>query len=309
MKEKLLNYLICPTCLPVEIGLECLDSQTEGSEITAGRLHCSGCRRDYVIENGIAHLLPERESLDENRYEGQQALDSYLWSHYADLLNDPDAGNAYDLWSDLLPAHAPLALDIGCAVGRFTFEMAARSAMTIGIDSSTAFIHQARRLLKEHRHDFMLPVEGTLSEQKSLSLPKAWHDLNIEFLVADALALPFRNNTFNSISSLNILDKVPHPLAHLRHADRVAADRDSTFLISDPFSWSEDVADPQEWLGGRSQGPFAGRGIDNLRSLMEGADEIIAPWRVDRCDSVWWKIRNHANHFELIRSEYLVAVR
>ncbi|HKL48680.1 MAG TPA: methyltransferase domain-containing protein [Desulfuromonadales bacterium] len=309
MKAKLLDYLICPTCLPVEIGLECLDSRTQGSDITAGRLRCSGCRRDYFIENGIAHLLPERKVVDENRYERQQALDSYLWSHYADLLDDPDAGNAYHLWAGLLPSDVGLSLDIGCAVGRFTFEMAARSAMAIGIDSSAPFIREARRLFKEHRHDFLLPLEGAISEQKSFGLPEAWQDLNIEFLVADALALPFRNNTFNSISSLNILDKVPHPLVHLRQADRVAADRNATFLISDPFSWSEEVANPQEWLGGHTRGPFAGRGIDNLRSLVEGADEVIVPWRIDRCDSVWWKIRNHANHFELIRSEYLVAVR
>lgn len=309
MKEKLLDYLICPACLPVEIGLECFDSQIEGSDIAEGLLHCSGCARDYFIENGIAHLLPEREGADENRYERQHALDSYLWSHYADLFNDPDAGNAYHLWAGLLPPDVGLSLDVGCSVGRFTFEMAARSAMAVGIDSSTAFIQEARGLIKERHLDILLPLEGVLSEQKSFSLPEAWQNLNVEFMVADALALPFRNRTFNCISSLNIIDKVPHPLDHLRQMDRVATDRDSTLLISDPFSWSEEVARPQEWLGGRSQGPFAGRGIDNLRSLIEGADEIIAPWRVDRCNSVWWKIRNHANHFELIRSEYLVAAR
>jgi hypothetical protein len=33
------------------------------------------------------------------------------------------------------------------------------------------------------------------------------------------------------------------------------------------------------------------------------------PWRVTRADAVWWKLRSHRNHFELIRSETLLAER
>lgn len=309
MHQKLLDYLICPTCLPVEIGLDCPDSETRGGDIITGRLHCSGCGEDYFIESGIAELLLKDEETAENRYEHRRTVDSYLWSHYADLLGDPDAGDAYAVWSELLPSDVSMALDIGCAVGRFTFEMAALGATAIGIDSSRAFIREARRLLEDGCHDFMVSVEGALTERKSLELPPVWQDLQVEFIVADALALPFRNNTFGCVSSLNILDKVPHPLDHLRQADRVALREGARLLVSDPFSWSDDVADPKEWLGGRSRGPFAGRGIDNLRSLLEGSDEVISSWQVERHDSVWWKIRNHANHFELIRSEYLVADR
>ncbi|NIQ94774.1 MAG: Trm112 family protein, partial [Desulfuromonadales bacterium] len=94
MNEKLLDYLICPACLPVEIGLECHDAETRGADIAAGRLHCSGCGRDYFVEDGIADLMTGRTAPAENRYEHKRTVDSYLWSHYADLLDDPDAGNA-----------------------------------------------------------------------------------------------------------------------------------------------------------------------------------------------------------------------
>ncbi|OVE75060.1 hypothetical protein BVX95_00370 [archaeon D22] len=78
-------------------------------------------------------------------------------------------------------------------------------------------------------------------------------------------------------------------------------------LVSDPFSWSDEIAPENAWLGGTKTGPFAGRARDNLRNLLETG---FAPtWLVEEQGEVWWKIRNHANHFELIRSEYLLAIR
>lgn len=36
---------------------------------------------------------------------------------------------------------------------------------------------------------------------------------------------------------------------------------------------------------------------------------LLPPWNVDQEGSVWWKIRNHRNHFELIHSEFIGATR
>lgn len=133
MNETLLPHLICPACLPVEFGLECRDARSLGPEIVQARLHCRGCGRDYAIEGGLADLLPDRVDPKTNRYERRPTVDSYLWSHYADLLDDPDAGNAYEVWADLVAPGSGLCLDIGCSVGRFTFEMAARHTMAVGL--------------------------------------------------------------------------------------------------------------------------------------------------------------------------------
>ena len=112
------------------------------------------------------------------------------------------------------------------------------------------------------------------------------------------------------MASLNLVDKIPSPLAHLREMNRVARENNSQFLISDPFSWSSDMAKQEAWLGGVTEGAYAGKGIDNIRSLLTTGNEGFLPgWKIEKQDHIWWKIRNHKNHFELIRSRFIKAGR
>jgi len=126
----------------------------------------------------------------------------------------------------------------------------------------------------------------------------------------DVLRLPFWGNSFSSVASLNLVDKIPSPLAYLREINRVARDKTSQFLFSDPFSWSSDIAKEGEWLGGTTEGPYAGKGVDNIRSLLTtGSEGFLPGWKIEKQDHIWWKIRNHKNHFELIRSCFIQAIR
>jgi SAM-dependent methyltransferase len=203
-----------------------------------------------------------------------------------------------------------VALDIGAAVGRFTFEMSRSSELVIGIDRSVAFIRTARELLVRRRKEVALRQEGLLTRPVTIDLPVAWDSRKVEFIVGDALALPFRSGTFAALASLNVLDKVPRPLRHLQEMNRVARPDKAQLLCSDPFSWSEEVARQEDWLGGTAEGPLAGYGLDNLAALLqEGREQLGPPWQVSERGHVWWKIRTHANHFELIRSCYLKAGR
>lgn len=63
------------------------------------------------------------------------------------------------------------------------------------------------------------------------------------------------------------------------------------------------------WVGAQT-GPHRGRGIETIVSLLTRGDDGWLPlWEIERQGHVWWKIRTHANHFELIRSCYVKAVR
>ena len=43
--------------------------------------------------------------------------------------------------------------------------------------------------------------------------------------------------------------------------------------------------------------------------LADPAGELAPAWQVDESGHVWWKIRTHANHYELIRSCFVRASR
>ena len=237
-------------------------------------------------------------------------LSSYLWSHYGDLLGDEQATDAYSRWAGLMHPSSGVCLDTGSAVGRFSFDMAKKFDFVVGIDNSVSFIRASRELMIRRQADLALPEEGVLTRQEILTFPEDWKTDNTEFIVGDAQALPFRSGTFSGLSSLNVVDKVPKPMNHLAEINRVAGMNEVQFLFSDPFSWSTEVAPEEDWLGGKPNGPFAGRGKDNLIALLEGKIGALSPgWQVESHGHIWWKIRTHSNHFEMIRSCFIKASR
>ena len=313
MKKILLDLLICPACLPDENPLHEKIVESSGEDILAGELSCPGCGKCYPIEDGIAdlELTPySSETLSENKYETAPVVSSYLWSHYADILNDENASDAYQKWVELMQPHDGLAVDAGGAVGRFAFEMAQKCDFAIGLDTSRAFIKTARELMLQGQMTVALKQEGNITTDVNLTLPPDWRTTNVEFIVADALALPFRAQSAGSSSSLNLIDKVPRPFKHLEEMNRVTRDSQAQFLLSDPFSWSEEAAEEEEWLGGKTSGPFAGKGLDNVMALLgKERDKLQPTWDISTHGHVWWKIRTHTNHYEQIRSCYMKASR
>lgn len=312
MKKILLDMLICSRCLPEEVRLRETATETSETDIVAGNLRCRRCGGDYPIREGIAYLEPNpsEASRAKNRYETAPVVSSYLWSHFGDLMGDKEASGAYRAWADLMAPHKGLCLDTGSAVGRFSFEMAQKSDFVIGIDNAVAFIRAAREFLTSRGAMVDLTEEGMLRRSERLVFPEGWKTDNCEFIVADALALPFREGLFASVCSLNIVDKVPKPLTHLREINRVARQQSAQCLFSDPFSWSADVAPPADWLGGTPDGKFAGRGHQNVIALLEGKLGGLQPaWRIESQGVTRWKIRTHSNHYESIRSCFVKAVR
>ena len=313
MKPWLQKKLICPECLPEEHFLDLTVAEKRRDDILQGRLSCPECAREYAIENGVAALLPRKTVsvlARSNGYNSPGMLSSYLWSHFSDLLKDPAATDAYGVWSSHFRPTDGDALDIGCSVGRISLELSKTHRRVVGIDTSLPFIQSARRLLLEKRLDVDLVVEGRLTEKRSCKFEGDWLFDRVDFVVADALALPFARDAFSTVTSINILEKVPDPLGHLADMDRVLRPADATVLFSDPFSWDETVSGPDRWLGGRDHGEFAGRGIDNVRRILSGQSALFTPpLKITREGSVAWKIRKTENLWEHIISQFLVGIR
>lgn len=312
MKLFLLPHLICPACLPHENPLSISIGREEDDDVISGSLSCKKCNRRYQVCDGVAYLLVDSDvmSTGQRRYDDAGMTARYLWSHYGDLLGIPDFGKANVKWTALLSNYKGPAFDAGCAVGRLTFELAEKSEFAVGCDLSYGFIKTARKLAKERSLTFSLPLEGNLNEDFRIFLPDSWHPDKVEFIVADALRIPFAASTFSQISTMNLLDRVSYPLAHLYEMNRIARNNEAAFLFADPFSWSTTSTPEESWLGGTSTGPYKGRGLDNVRSLLEGKGKVLTPpWSISRSGVIPWKMRTHCNHYEVIRSEYLIAMR
>ncbi len=313
MKEWLHQILRCPECLPDEASLTMTVQERHNDDIIEARLTCPECRQTYPIRNGVAILLPERSKpllASGSGYNSWNMLSAYLWSHYGEFFQDPEATDAYRIWSSCFKQSEGMALDIGCAVGRLSFELSLTHEPVIGIDTSLSFITKARELLLEKRLAFDLVTEGLITEPHACDLSPQWQYDRTEFIVADALALPFPADSFSTAASVNVLEKVTHPRRHLRDVNRVMAQTQAMFVFADPFSWDESVSAPELWVGGTEDGEFQGRGIDNMTDLFHGRGGIFdPPLKIIDKGSVLWKIRKTENLWEYINSQYLVGTR
>lgn len=76
MKSKLLEILVCPRCLG---NLELRDEVFEKEEIFRGRLYCSHCKLDFVIEDGAAVFGIKAEN-EEERLKEMKGENEWVFS-------------------------------------------------------------------------------------------------------------------------------------------------------------------------------------------------------------------------------------
>ena len=65
--------------------------------------------------------------------------------------------------------------------------------------------------MQERRLTFRVREEGRIHSDRTFVLSPDLETEKVEFLVADATALPFRSGCFSCVASLNLIDKIAAP--------------------------------------------------------------------------------------------------
>ncbi|MCF6281491.1 MAG: methyltransferase domain-containing protein [Candidatus Polarisedimenticolaceae bacterium] len=276
-------------------------------QIIEGVLHCSDptCNLEYPIIGGIPLILPDvRSYINDNIYHltarhdlsesiesiiadaigpqthydiTRQHLSTYGWDGYADL--DPDEAEqspqpgavkrCLEQGIDLLEHEiTPPVIDLGCAVGRSTFELAERyDGPVLGIDISFSMLQMAQRILQDGVVSYPRRRVGIVYDRRrfEVNFTAAQH---VDFWACDAQALPFAANSFGLVSALQLIDSTPTPL-QLLHSISQTLRPGGSAIIATPYDWSAQVTPIEAWVGGHSQrGPMRGAAEPLLRSLL-----------------------------------------
>lgn len=287
---------ICPVCatsgVQSPLRLEHVVRE-DGEHVVEGLLGCASptCLREYPILDGIPLLVADlRGHVGANplAFLERDDLSPVLESVLADCAG---AGSPWDQLrarrASYLHAHwvapegflgllgtgarlAPprgLALDVGCAVGRGTFALAEAGAeRVLGIDLDFSMLRFAARALRTGRLRVGVRRVGLVYDPRDLALDLPGAD-RVDFWMADALALPFVAASVDHVSSMNLLDCLQSPAAHVASVAALLRPG-GTALFATPHDWSA-YTPIEGWIGGHSQrGPDRGASEPRLRALL-----------------------------------------
>ena len=234
-----------------------------------------------------------------NIYESDRLVREYLLFHYGGedevlpyAFGPHDAlGFAWRCVAELLDTTAlpspARALDIGCAVGRSSFELARTCREVVGIDYSAAFIAAAEKIRTAGSLDYLYTIEGDRTGRASARLPEGVEVSRTRFAVGDAMALPADLGAFDVVLAANLLCRLPEPRQFLdRLPDLVKPD--GQLLLTTPFTWLEEFTPREHWIGGRE-------GVASADELKR----ILAPsFNLQFSAELPFLIREHARKFQ-----------
>ncbi|KAB0666009.1 5-histidylcysteine sulfoxide synthase [Oryzomonas japonica] len=165
------------------------------------------------------------------------------------------------------------ALDLGCALGRASFELARGGFQEVtGLDFSTRFFRLAARMQEEGYLRYAFPEEGEILSFHEVGLAdlglEGGRD-RVEFSQADACNLPEKFTGYDLVLAANLIDRLYSPRRFLSTIhERI--NPGGVLVITSPYTWLEEFTKKEEWLGGYKD---AGENVTSL----EGLKSALAP--------------------------------
>lgn len=143
------------------------------------------------------------------------------------------------------------SLDLGCAVGRSSFELARRSRQVIGIDFSERFIEVARQLAAGESVPYVRLEEGQVETPMLATAPAEVDRTRVAFEAGDAMALPQELGAFDRVHASNLLCRLPEPLCLLERLPSLVK-RGGELVMATPATWLEEFTPRDRWPVGRT---------------------------------------------------------
>jgi putative 4-mercaptohistidine N1-methyltranferase len=240
---------------------------------------------------------------DSNPYESARMLGEYLLFHYGapdeilpypfgpiDALGFPERCVSLGVRPEGLPS-AARALDVGCAVGRASFELARTCGEVLGIDRSRQFIAAACRLCEDGVVSYDRVDEGLLTTRLQAHVPTDIDRSRVQFRASDAQSLPQDLGQFDVVLAANLIDRLPDPRRFLDRLPGLVR-QGGQLILTSPYTWLPDFTPIGAWLGGFVH---AGHPVKTLQAL----DQALAPaFRRTATLDLPFLIREHSRKFQ-----------
>lgn len=238
-------------------------------------------RKHFFQHAGFRYVVSQQEIVQvSSHYETDRQVSEYAEFHYGDsyfdVANFPKAlaDLAIKLMADK-PAHR--ALDLGCATGRSTFELARHFDEVTGVDFSARLINVGVQLAEQGVIRYTIADEGDLvlyREQSLAQLGLADTADKVSFSQGDACNLKPTFSGYDLILAANLIDRLYKPAQFLNDIhERI--NPGGLLMITSPYTWLEEHTEKADWLGGFKKDGESFFTLDGLKAILSKHFRLI----------------------------------
>ena len=240
-------------------------------------------RKHFFQHAGFRYVKSSNEyrtKLNDNVYETDELISLYCDFHYGSenfgvknfCLNSVELLKPY-----LKDIKTSKALDLGCSVGRASFELAKIYDEVLGIDFSANFINVGVKLKLYDSLIYKVKKEGEIFDEKSVSLK----DFDLEkikdkvtFMQGDACNLKDIYTGYDLVFCSNLIDRLYYPQKFLEDVP-FRVNKDGLLVILSPYTWLEEYTPKSNWLGGFIKDNKEVTTLDSLKENLLGQFELL----------------------------------
>ena len=238
-------------------------------------------RRHFFQHAGFRYVASEQAvELPEAMYESDQAVSQYCDAHYGDTYFNVEnfpvhcARRCVAFMQDRPKRRA---LDLGCAVGRSTFELARSFEFVNGLDFSARFIRIAFQMQRKGVTRYELAEEGDIVSYHERYLSDLGLDAavdRVEFFQADASNLKPQFTGYDLVLAANLIDRLSNPQKFLTTIHE-RMNMGGILVLTSPYTWLEEFTLRENWVGGIRKDGEPYTTLDGLKELLAGHFQMI----------------------------------
>lgn len=170
------------------------------------------------------------------------------------------------------------ALDLGCATGRASFELAKIFDEVEGVDFSVRFVQVGSKLRDEGFVAFHTYEEGEIFTNKKITIQELGYEElkeRVSFWQGDACNMKPNFNSYDLVMATNLIDRLYNPRLFLDTIDERLNDK-GILILTSPYTWQESSTKKEFWLGGyKDEEGKEIKTIDTLKEILGKKFELI----------------------------------
>lgn len=267
-------------------------------------------RQHFFQHAGFRYVVAdELKEQAVSNYENDKMLSEYAEFHYGDsyfgVENFPK--KLVQLAITAMAGKPTIkALDIGCAVGRASFELAKYFEHVTGIDFSARLINLGVQLADQGVIRYSIADEGELRLYRERCLDDmglATVSKKVEFLQGDACNLKPLLKGYDLVLAANLIDRLYDPALFLSSIhERI--NLGGVLLIASPYTWLEEHTKKENWVGGLKKDGENVTTLEGLKVVLgTHFDLMVEPQQVP------FVIRETSRKFQHTLSDVTIWVR